>query len=329
MGEGPKLVRHRGKLAVSFTAGGKRFRRSLGTDDVATARQRMADYIKAKDSQSKGALSVSDLFTAYLDDRRAEGKSTARMENAWLRLAPTFGNLVPEVITKDVCKEYARHRRESQVSNGTILLELAYLRSALTHAENANLIDRAPHIAMPQKPAPRTHYIPKTKAPEVVAAAVMPHVKLFIVIALSTAGRAGAILDLTWDRVNFEARTIDLRDPLRPANSKGRAVPPMNDMAYNALLKAKEGALSRYVIEWSGDAIKSVKKGVGESGRRAGIKVTPHVLRHSAAVWMAEAGVSMDEIAQYMGHTDSRTTYRVYARFSPEHLRKAAKALEF
>lgn len=57
--------------------------------------------------------------------------------------------------------------------------------------------------------------------------------------------------------------------------------------------------------------------------------VSPHVLRHTAAVYMAEAGISMDEIAQYLGHSDSRITASTYARYSPEHLRKAASALEF
>jgi integrase len=56
--------------------------------------------------------------------------------------------------------------------------------------------------------------------------------------------------------------------------------------------------------------------------------VTPHDLRHTAAVWMAADGVSMGKIAQYLGHSDSRITEKVYARFAPEHLRDAASALE-
>ncbi len=36
----------------------------------------------------------------------------------------------------------------------------------------------------------------------------------------------------------------------------------------------------------------------------------------------------MSEIARYLGHKDSRITERVYARFSPEHLRAASKSLE-
>jgi len=45
-------------------------------------------------------------------------------------------------------------------------------------------------------------------------------------------------------------------------------------------------------------------------------------------VWMAEAGVPMAEIAQYMGHSDPKITYRIYARYSPTYLQRAANALQ-
>lgn len=102
----------------------------------------------------------------------------------------------------------------------------------------------------------------------------------------------------------------------------------MNETAASALEDARKGALTPHVIEWAGKRVQSVKKGVGAAGDRIGVKVTPHVLRHTAAVWMAEAGIPMDEIAQYLGHSSPATTYRVYARFSPDYLQKAAKSLE-
>jgi integrase len=43
---------------------------------------------------------------------------------------------------------------------------------------------------------------------------------------------------------------------------------------------------------------------------------------------MAEGGVPMSEIAQYLGHSSTRVTETVYARYSPTYLRGAAKALE-
>ncbi|WP_074785402.1 tyrosine-type recombinase/integrase [Roseovarius tolerans] len=76
--------------------------------------------------------------------------------------------------------------------------------------------------------------------------------------------------------------------------------------------------------------MKSIKKGFKAAVVDAWPRdVSPHVLRHTAAVHMAEACVTMDEIAQYLGHSDSRITASIYARYSPEHLRKAASALEF
>lgn len=63
--------------------------------------------------------------------------------------------------------------------------------------------------------------------------------------------------------------------------------------------------------------------------KRAGLEdVTPHVLRHTAAVWMAENRVPMSEISQYLGHKSTLITERVYARYSPEYLRNAAQSLE-
>jgi len=41
-----------------------------------------------------------------------------------------------------------------------------------------------------------------------------------------------------------------------------------------------------------------------------------------------EAGVEMEEISQYLGHTNTTVTRNVYARFSPDYLRKAASALD-
>jgi len=48
--------------------------------------------------------------------------------------------------------------------------------------------------------------------------------------------------------------------------------------------------------------------------------------RHSTASILAESGVSMGEIAQMLGHSNTRMVESVYAKFSPTYLRKAADA---
>ena len=156
-------------------------------------------------------------------------------------------------------------------------------------------------------------------------AITQPHLLLFVLIARYTAARAGAILSLRWDQVDFERRRIDLGGMGR---QKRRAVVPMHEALAFALVLAKEAALSPYVIEFGGRRVASIKKGFAAACRRAGIEgASPHVLRHTAASWMAERGVPMVEIAQFLGHTNPSVTYRVYAKFSPDYLGKALEAL--
>ena len=146
---------------------------------------------------------------------------------------------------------------------------------------------------------------------------------------MTTGARASAVLGLTWGRVNFADGLIDLGLGNPGMAAKHRAVVPMNQTARAALLEARTAATCDHVIEWNGKPVKSVKNALKAAGARCGLPwVTAHVFRHSAASWMAQAGVSMDKIAAFLGHSDSRITARVYARFSPDYLRDAADALE-
>ena len=121
-----------------------------------------------------------------------------------------------------------------------------------------------------------------------------------------------------------------MRDPEQAQTSKGRAVVPMNETARAALQEAKAGAVTDHVIEWAGEKVSDVKRSVSTAFTKAGLKKKgdgAHVLRHTAAVFMAEDGVRMEEIAQFLGHSNVATTYRIYARFSPDYLQKAANSL--
>jgi integrase len=110
--------------------------------------------------------------------------------------------------------------------------------------------------------------------------------------------------------------------------TKGRATVPLHDLARPFLLDAKRAALSDYVIEYAGRRVGSVRTGFRLACERANlVGVTPHVCRHTSAVMMAEAGVPMSEIAQFLGHGSTSITERTYARFSPEHLKRAAGAI--
>lgn len=322
-----KLQRFRGGFAICEYRDGQRIsRRQLESSNASDAAEEFRQWvIKLKRPKDPN---VSTIWQLYRDDREGRVIST-NMKWSGKAILPFFGAMKPDDISIQDCRKYIANRREKEIQDGTILTELGHLRGALVWAEKNKIIHKAPSIEKPSAPPARERYLTRKEFDALLHAANMPHIKLFLMLAIGTAGRASALLELTWDRVDFEREIIYLGDPQFKGKRKGRATVPINRPLLVELKQAQRGARTPYVIEWAGDKVGSVKKGIKSAAERAKIKdVSPHVLRHTAAVWMAEEGIPMPKIAQYLAHSDDRVTQRKYARFSPDHLRDAAKALE-
>jgi len=307
---------YRGWWYAVWREGGRTHRRALRTQDRDAAVRALADYQRAL---SKPGDTVAAIWTAYQAERPRE-----RAAWAWHRMSETFGPLRADQITPALCRDYATTRRKAGASDGTIHTELTFLRAALRWHDPAT----GARVEMPSKPPPASRHLTRAEYARLRDAAHSPHVRLFVVLALATAGRMTAILQLTWDRVDFEAGVIQLADG-QAKTKKGRATVPMTDSARRELLAAHAARTCGHVIEYGGKAVGKIRKAFERAAESAGLAwVTPHALRHTAAVLMAEAGAPMAEIAQVLGHSDERTTFRVYARFSPAYLRRAVGALE-
>lgn len=326
-----RLTRLAGEFCVTWDDTGsdglpvrRRFR--LGTSDKAEATRR-APARFAELTRPRGST-VADIWAAYLIDK--EGRAiTGTMEYTWRALKARFAAIDGQAVTIADCRAHIKERRASGIQDGTIHTELGHLRTVLLWGEKHRMIDRAPAIERPSKPDPKDRHLTRQEVAAIEQAAHVPHIALAVKLMIGTGARITAALQLTWDRVNFEKGIVDLRNPFDPVQRKKRAQVPINAGLLEALREAKEGATTAYVIEWAGGPVKSIKRGLAAAAKAAGVEdVSPHVFRHSAAVWLAEAGHPMSEIAQFLGHSDSRITERVYARYSPGHLRRLADDLE-
>jgi integrase len=268
---------------------------------------------------------VSDLWEPYYQDRLANGGSKSRLDSLWKTLEPSFGYKLGKAITKQDCRDYAAMRKRLGKSPSTIKTELEALRACLRWHYGKE----APIIVAPAPSKPRERYLTREEADRLLAAIETPHVKLFVTLALATGARMGAILDLTWDRVDFEHGTIDFRAAGKATTNKRRVVVPMNNRAREALQEAHKGRLTDHVIEYGGKPVRSVKRAIAAAARRSGVPCSPHVFRHTAGVWMAQADVPMQKIAQFLGHTSTRVTEHTYARYSPRFMADAASALDW
>ena len=317
------LTRYRDVLAIMWHEDGRRHRHSLGTADRATAEAKARVFWQNR--HIKGEVNtVGQAVEAYLSGK-ADMLSIKRAQVAW-KAARSYWDVLP-IARVDVKVAQSYRLTRSHCRAITVRNELAVIRAALNWCVKNKMLTVAPFVPMPPLPRSTVGHLSKAEFRLLLEGAKRPHVKLFLMLAVATGARTNALLDLTWDRVNFARGIITLNPIERIQTSKYRATIPMNGQIRAALLEAKEGALSDYVIEHGREKVGSIKRGFAGASDRSGIIATPHMLRHSAAVWMAEAGVPMTEIAQFLGHTDSRITERTYARFSPEFLARAADAL--
>lgn len=286
-------------------------------------------------------LTLKDIwerYTVYL-----EGRKTAKdLVHIWQYIGPELGAYHPLQIDDELVKKYLEKRIElfqrthgRNPAKATVFQEINLLQCVLNHAFDKNLIDKPVRLKKPPRSERRTRYL-ETDEIEKLLEASRParHIYVAIAVMLSTAGRIGAVLELTWDRVDLDKRTIDLRVG-GSSHRKNRAFIPINDGLLKTLIEWKKECDSEFVVEYQGVGVTTIKKGFNNAVEGAELnkpgleKVTPHVLRHTAAVHMAANGRPMAKISQYMGHTSIATTERHYARFSPKHLQEEAEALDF
>ncbi|AUN31999.1 tyrosine-type recombinase/integrase [Niveispirillum cyanobacteriorum] len=320
-----RLVKYRGYWCAAWVEEGGTVRRSLRIASTESRERAERALIDFKAALRKPAETVADIVDLYLADKDETATSPARLRDAWKPLKPFFGHLRPEHVTRQLCRDYAAQRRQGGRQDGTIRKELGTLRAALRWHNKAT----PAVVELPPMPPPRDRVLTRAEVDKLIAAADAPHVKLAIRLLWATAARKEAILGLQWSQVDFERGIIRLAQDDDGKKRKNRGIVPFGPRLRGELTEAKAAALTDYVIEWGARRVKAIRTGFDRACRVAGLKdVSPHVLRHSAAVAMVEAGRPMDEVGQLLGHSDVSVTYRIYARYSPDHLRETASVLD-
>jgi integrase len=321
------IGRLRGGFCVHWVGpDGKRRRHQLAARTAKEAEAEGRDRF-LKETAPVTGRTVADLWVAYIDHlgTRPTAKTLRYTGKAVLA---HFGALRPDQINLADCRAYTAQRMASGIAQGSVHTELGHLRSALIWAVKARLIANAPHIERPSKPDSDVRPLTEAESLALIRGCNAPHVALAVVLLFGTAARIGAILDLTWDRVDFERGVINLRLP-DGVTRKGRAVVPMNRMTRAALQTAYAARLTDYVVEWAGGRVSKIRKGFAAALERGDLSgITIHQIRHTAAVRMLSNGVPLSQVSQLLGHSDERVTAKVYARFLPEHLATAAEVLD-
>jgi integrase len=320
------VQRFRGGYAIVYIgADGRRVRQRLYAPDRPGAE---AEARRGWGSRDSTPWTVGRIVTAYIADREAEGiASSQRQKDAWKAMRPYWERVIPAFIDRKMAQNYAGQRKASVA---TVRYELSMLSVAMRWAAKPERrhIEAAPDIWRPEPPDRKVRHLTVRQFEKWFAGVKAPHARLYVELGLATMARPTAILQLTWGQVDWDRGEIDLNPPGRRQTRKKRPVVALSDQTMEMLRAAYEARQIDHIIERGGKPIASMKKAFQAASERTGIHVTPYTLRHTGAVWAAESSVSMARLAQFMGHDDSATTEKHYARFSPENLRGVADAVQ-
>lgn len=151
-----------------------------------------------------------------------------------------------------------------------------------------------------------------------------------VIVLLNTGLRISELCALELDDVDLRKRkgTVVVR---RGKGTKQRTI-PLNLRTRHALsewLDARPQCATRAVfIGQRQEPLKprAVQRLLAEYGRRAGVEVTPHTLRHCFAKRMVERGVSLEMVAELMGHASLDTT-RIYTTPGEKDLKQAVELI--
>lgn len=326
-------IRNSPNWYVTWAEGGRSQRVSTRTGSRPEAEAFLAAFRLTAAEEPLADLTVSQALDWYWD---THAKSLFRPDAADLAiryLKPFFGATPASSLTIAKQEAYVAHRRERGGGDESIRRDLSVLAAALNRAVKYHKLDRPPPFLSLTPAPPRERWLTRKEVARLFRQMRTPvrgkrhsHVLLFARLALYTGARTGAILDLTWDRVDFDRGLIDYRKPGRKVTKKRRTIAPMTRKVRRMLLHAHKHARSRHVVSWAGERIDRVAKACIAHAAKAGIEdFSPHVLRHTFASWAVQKRVPIYTVGKALGQTVASTTER-YAKLAPDDVREAMEA---
>jgi len=326
--QGPYLALNRnGVWEIRWSENGRSRTRTTNQTDRAKANMALARFTLDGAQKEDRKISISRILELYFSGHVLRKVVDKDRERLIIRhLDGFFGHTAASAIRISHIEAYERHRAPARP--GTIRRELATLVASLNHAVRHRHMARAdiPYIPLPAAAVPRDRWLTRSEAARILRASAknrqggrLARVERFVWLALYTAARSGAIIELTWDRVDFDRGLIDFNPTGRRQTKKRRPVVPIAPELYPVLRRARREANSLFVLDNAGTVRTSFESLI----KRTGIKtVTAHTFRHTWATWAAQDGVDLWMIGGVLG--DRMATVEAnYAHHHPDFLRSA------
>jgi len=336
---GPKLdyIKGREPLYIIWYDRGQKRVRSTGTTERKEAEAALARFIGQSHSvggpREPSEVGVAEALNFYSEYKAPNANDPDRISYAIEALLPYWELKTLAEIGTITCDGYAKWRKKAP---GTIRRELATITAAQNFMVDEKRLTQAVNVPLPPKPEPKDRWLRPNEAARLLNAArnggraSRHYLPLFVLLALYTGARKEQITSLRWPQVDMENWRLTYAIPGRVKTKKRRPTIPIPRKLRPFLRYAwgRRSSDTGTVLHIDGKPIKRIDKGFRAAAKRAGLDgVSPHTLRHTCGTWLAQKGVTMWNIAGWLGQ-DPETTARIYAHHSPDFMDEAMRAVD-
>ncbi len=285
---------------------------------------------------SPGSISFAECVDEYLLALEVERGLAANTISAYRRdLDRYLEHLDGHEPGQEAVESYIASMRADGLASSTVARKIAAVRGLHRFLVIEGLRKEDPTLLIqpPRRPAP----FPKAlTVDEAIRLVESPDP------ATAKGRRDSALLEFLYgtgarvtEAVTIDLAQVDLEDRVALVTGKGskQRMVPLGGKAVIAIGRWLPDRLGLIHRQQRGDPLFLNMRGrrlsrqgmfgvVRDAARKAGIpedRVSPHVLRHSAATHMVEAGADLRTVQEMLGHATISTT-QVYTRVSPTHL---------
>jgi site-specific recombinase XerD len=284
------------------------------------------EHIRFKDAHFR--MTINDL-SIELEKKLANRLSPKTVEMYSTKLSilvGIIGNKDIDRITSNDIEQYMSARHERGITKTTINIDLRTIRSAFNRAITMGVLSSNPCRTVEQYRNP--HQDPAVLSVEQVQSVIGAEenctFKVLWMMLYLTAARRGEILYLEWADIDFDRKTIRLRNKKdNTLKTKKPRTIPLSSALFETLLRMPRNGSFIFVkdngVLYSNDYVsKRFKYLIRKLGLSEAYHL--HTLRHSAATHMNDLGETSFNIQNSLGHSSISTT-QLYIQTSPEALR--------
>ncbi len=295
-------------------------------------------------------LTYQYVYEMWMDEHRTQVKEStlkADITKFELHILPTIGHYLIDKITHKDMQAAVNEWSKSLKRTGKIKTAAgAVFRYAMQHG----YIDKNPLelVKVPKKHEEKTfeNYLDRDELCTFLATAdeiLSEKWSTFLHLLAFTGLRRGEALALEWSDIDFDLGTLEVNKNLSKAFEKA-VVSSTKTQSSNRTISLGKTILDRLkayrdVCEsntlvfpnTSGDHItmSQPQRKTAAVCKKAGIKhITPHGLRHTHCCLLFEAGASIAQVQQRLGHSDSKITLEIYNHVTRWKVREAAEIFE-